>query len=79
MGLELDEGYRESLETYVSRLSPRQTFPYFQARVDNELVKGWVAVNYLTDGETRYCHLGIFGETDPERPIYHLCGSRWRD
>ena len=30
-----------------------QTFPYHQMRMDNELLKGWVAINYLTDGETR--------------------------
>ena len=31
-----------------------QYFPYHQMYMDNELVKGWVAINYLTDGETRY-------------------------
>ena len=30
-----------------------QYFPYHQMYMDNELVKGWVAINYLTDGETR--------------------------
>ncbi len=31
-----------------------QFFPYHQLYMDNELFKGWVAINYLTDGETRY-------------------------
>lgn len=31
-----------------------QYFPYFQMHMDNDLVKGWVSINYLTDGETRY-------------------------
>lgn len=31
-----------------------QHFPYHQIYMDNELLKGWVAINYLTDGETRY-------------------------
>ncbi|MBQ8194672.1 MAG: DUF402 domain-containing protein [Oscillospiraceae bacterium] len=31
-----------------------QFFPYHQMRMDNELLKGWVSLNYLTDGETRY-------------------------
>lgn len=31
-----------------------QTFPYHQIYMDNELIKGWVAINYLTDGETRF-------------------------
>lgn len=31
-----------------------QYFPYHQIYMDNELVKGWVSINYLTDGETRY-------------------------
>jgi len=30
-----------------------QYFPYHQMYMDNELLKGWVAINYLTDGETR--------------------------
>ena len=31
-----------------------QYFPYHQMRMDNELFKGWVSLNFLTDGETRY-------------------------
>ena len=31
-----------------------QYFPYHQMHMDNELFKGWVSLNYLTDGETRY-------------------------
>lgn len=31
-----------------------QYFPYHQLHMDNELFKGWVSLNYLTDGETRY-------------------------
>ncbi len=31
-----------------------QYFPYHQMYMDNEIFKGWVAINYLTDGETRY-------------------------
>ncbi len=31
-----------------------QYFPYYQMHMDNELFKGWVSLNYLTDGETRY-------------------------
>jgi len=31
-----------------------QYFPYHQIHMDNELFKGWVSLNYLTDGETRY-------------------------
>lgn len=31
-----------------------QTFPYVQIHMDNDLFKGWVAINYLTDGEIRY-------------------------
>ncbi|MBQ9140676.1 MAG: DUF402 domain-containing protein [Lachnospiraceae bacterium] len=31
-----------------------QFFPYHQMYMDNELLKGWVSINYLTDGETRY-------------------------
>ncbi len=31
-----------------------QYFPYHQMHMDNELFKGWVALNYLTDGETRF-------------------------
>ena len=31
-----------------------QYFPYHQMHMDNELVKGWVSINYLTDGETMY-------------------------
>ncbi len=31
-----------------------QYFPYHQIYMDNELLKGWTAINYLTDGETRY-------------------------
>ena len=30
-----------------------QSFPYHQIYMDNELIKGWVAINYLTDGEIR--------------------------
>ncbi len=30
-----------------------QYFPYYQMYMENELIKGWVAVNDLTDGETR--------------------------
>ncbi len=29
-------------------------FPYHQIYMDNELIKGWVAINYLTDGETLF-------------------------
>lgn len=28
-----------------------QYFPYHQIYMDNEWIKGWVAINYLTDGE----------------------------
>lgn len=31
-----------------------QYFPYHQMLMDNGLFKGWVSLNYLTDGETRY-------------------------
>lgn len=31
-----------------------QNYPYYQMRMDNELLSGWVSINYLTDGETRY-------------------------
>ena len=31
-----------------------QYFPYHQIYMDNELFKGWVALNYLTDGEERF-------------------------
>lgn len=31
-----------------------QYFPYHQMRMDNELFKGWVSLNYLTDGEERF-------------------------
>ncbi len=31
-----------------------QYFPYHQMHMDNELFKGWVSLNFLTDGETRY-------------------------
>lgn len=31
-----------------------QSFPYHQIYMDNDLLKGWVSINYLTDGETRY-------------------------
>ena len=31
-----------------------QYFPYHQMHMDNELFNGWVSINYLTDGETRY-------------------------
>ncbi len=31
-----------------------QYFPYHQIYMDNHLFKGWVAINYLTDGETRF-------------------------
>ena len=31
-----------------------QFFPYHQMHMDNELLKGWVSINYLTDGETRF-------------------------
>ena len=31
-----------------------QYFPYHQMHIDNELFKGWVSLNYLTDGEIRY-------------------------
>ena len=31
-----------------------QTFPYHQMYMNNELIKGWVSVNYLTDGENRF-------------------------
>jgi len=31
-----------------------QFFPYHQMHMDNELFKGWVSLNYLTDGETRF-------------------------
>lgn len=31
-----------------------QNYPYFQIRMDNDLLSGWVSINYLTDGEIRY-------------------------
>ncbi len=31
-----------------------QYYPYHQMHMDNELLKGWVSINYLTDGETRF-------------------------
>jgi len=31
-----------------------QYFPYHQIYMDNELIKGWVTINYLTDGEQRF-------------------------
>lgn len=31
-----------------------QYFPYHQMHMDNELFKGWVSINYLTDGEERF-------------------------
>lgn len=31
-----------------------QYFPYHQMYMDNELFKGWVSLNFLTDGETRF-------------------------
>lgn len=31
-----------------------QFFPYHQMYMDNELLKGWVSINYLTDGEERF-------------------------
>ncbi len=31
-----------------------ETFPYHQMYMDNELLKGWVSINYLTDGEKRF-------------------------
>ena len=31
-----------------------QYFPYHQMHMDNELLKGWVSINYLTDGEERF-------------------------
>lgn len=31
-----------------------QFFPYHQMHMDNELLKGWVSINYLTDGEKRF-------------------------
>lgn len=31
-----------------------QFFPYHQMYMDNELLKGWVSINYLTDGEKRF-------------------------
>ncbi len=34
-----------------------QHFPYHQMYMDNEVFKGWAAINYLTDGETRYWEL----------------------
>ncbi len=39
-----------------------QYFPYHQMYMDNELVKGWVAINYLTDGETRCWNYEKSGE-----------------
>lgn len=31
-----------------------QYFPYHQMHMDNDLFKGWVSINYLTDGEERF-------------------------
>lgn len=31
-----------------------QYFPYHQLYMDNELFKGWLAINYLTDGKTMF-------------------------
>ncbi len=31
-----------------------QYYPYHQMYMDNELFKGWVSINYLTDGQTHY-------------------------
>ena len=31
-----------------------QYYPYHQLHMDNELFKGWVSLNYLTDGEERF-------------------------
>ena len=31
-----------------------QYFPYHQLHMDNKLLKGWVSINYLTAGETRF-------------------------
>ncbi len=31
-----------------------QHFPYHQLYMNNSLLKGWVAINYITDGETRF-------------------------
>ena len=31
-----------------------QYYPYHQMHMDNELFKGWVSINYLTDGEERF-------------------------
>lgn len=31
-----------------------QFFPYHQMHMDNELFKGWVSINYLTAGESRF-------------------------
>lgn len=39
-----------------------QYFPYHQMYMDNELLKGWVAINYLTDGETRCWNCEKSGE-----------------
>lgn len=39
-----------------------QYFPYHQMYMDNELLKGWVAINYLTDGETRCWNYEKSGE-----------------
>ncbi len=45
-----------------------QYFPYHQLYIDNELFKGWVAINYLTDGETR------FWEYEKSGPV-PVCGK----
>ncbi len=45
-----------------------QYFPYHQLYMDNELFKGWVAINYLTDGETR------FWEYEKSGPV-PVCGK----
>lgn len=39
-----------------------QYFPYHQMYMDNEFLKGWVAINYLTDGEIRYWNYEKSGE-----------------
>ncbi len=45
-----------------------QYFPYHQIYMDNELLKGWVAINYLTDGETG------FWEYEKSGPV-PVCGK----
>ena len=34
-----------------------QLFPYHQIYMNNELLTGWVAINYLTDGEEQFWDL----------------------